>query len=789
MYKILATSLLGLVCCASVWAQRNQLITGTVTDAETSNILRGARITYGSEEHTFTDAEGVFSIPCTSGSVDLSISYMGYTTRELTAYCGEYLQISLYSNPSRLDEVQVTGSTKRQDLREPQSSVALTPKELNRGTGLFLDDAINANVPGVIMQRRGVSSGQQFNIRGYGNGVGFRGANNNFDTQGTKVYLNGIPLTDAEGITTLDDIDFASIGQVDVLKGPASTRYGFAIAGVIHLTSLQPAPGNSSVSQKITAGRYGLLRSTTQLQVGGNSSSLLVNYGHQISDGFMTHNHSQKDFVNTVFNYRANPRQSVNAYFGYSNSYDERGGELTIEQYQNKEYTGNERYIKNNAHSEVVSFRAGLNHTYEFTSWLRNTSTVFGSGISSNASSAGGWTDKNPLNYGLRSVFDLRFKLGENLALYGSTGVELQEQRAMITGYSMVENPDDPDGYNIIGSFKSNQFARSSNSHLFTEWTLELPADFSITAGLGLSAMQIDLEDRLYNPGSDRARKLSALYNGLYSPRIALNKIFSDAFSAYISYSTGFKAPVSGNIVISTTGELNTGLVPEEGRQFELGSKGNLLQDKLGYQLALFQTRFKHKFTSVAVPLDANTTGYTYIANGGSQNHKGIEALVNYRAYESTSGFIRTLTPYANVTYSDFVYKDYQYERLDGDGNTLISDYSGNAVAGVSPWVVNAGIDFRGNAGFYGNLTYQYRDAMPFTSDGENRTDAFTLLNTKVGYRNQFGHFDLDAYVGADNLTGTQYYYMVFVNQLPDAYLPAPYEINYYAGAALNYRF
>ena len=60
----------------------------------------------------------------------------------------------------------------------------------------------------VTMNRRSVSGGQQFNIRGYGNGVrGTNGASSNFDGQGYKVYLNGIPITDAEGITVLDDME------------------------------------------------------------------------------------------------------------------------------------------------------------------------------------------------------------------------------------------------------------------------------------------------------------------------------------------------------------------------------------------------------------------------------------------------------------------------------------------------------------------------------------------------------------------------------------------------------
>src|SRR5690606_21906308 len=144
--------------------------------------------------------------------------------------CTKFLTIGLKPSVSALDEVQLSGTldNTQKVLERPLAVTHLETRELERGTGLYLDDAINANVPGVIMTRRAVSSGQQFNIRGYGNGVGFKGATNNFDGQGYKVYYNNIPLTDAEGITMLDDIDFGSVGSVDVIKGPAGSLYGFA---------------------------------------------------------------------------------------------------------------------------------------------------------------------------------------------------------------------------------------------------------------------------------------------------------------------------------------------------------------------------------------------------------------------------------------------------------------------------------------------------------------------------------------------------------------------------------
>ena len=270
MNKFLAISLMGLFCCTSLLAKQTTSITGTLKDAETSMPLSGARIQYGSNSLTTSDTNGNFFIPCNSKAETLTISYIGYESQHFESLCDQNLQVKLNPIPANLDAVELSGKkAQEQKLSNPQALIHLTAKELNRGNGLFLDDAINANVPGVTMQRRAVSSGQQFNIRGYGNGVGFRGATNNFDGQGYKVYLNGIPLTDAEGITQQDDIDFASIGNVDVLKGPAGTRYGFAIAGAVNLTSIQPAAETTSINQKITVGKFGLLRLTSQLQLGG----------------------------------------------------------------------------------------------------------------------------------------------------------------------------------------------------------------------------------------------------------------------------------------------------------------------------------------------------------------------------------------------------------------------------------------------------------------------------------------------------------------------------------------
>lgn len=803
MKKILIL-FLGIKVPIIAFSQNNQA-KGRVLDELTSNPISGATIKVGN--NTFlSDENGNFNFDCNKG-ITISANADDYKSNSIIIKdCEDVLLVTLRSTKiQNLSEIEITATSNphKEMLYQPSSIARLGLNEIKRGNGLFMDDAINTNIAGVAMQRRTVSAGQTINIRGYGNGIrGANGLSSNFDTQGSKIYLNGILITDAEGITLMDDIDFGSIAGVEVLKGPAGSLYGLAIAGAVNLKTVRPQAGKISIGQDVMFGSYGLQRYTTTLQIGTARSSLLVNYGKQKFDGFMPHTASTKDFVTIVGTYDANEKQSMNVYFGHGNSYDERNGELTASQYDTLNYSGNPAYIKNNAHSNVISARAGFGHTYKFSKNFSNTTTVFASGISSNASSAGGWTDKLPVNYGLRSTFDYSRKLSDKITISGVTGIEAQRQNAQTIGYNMVVDSLNPLGDNLIGSMRSNTYAISKTYSYFTEWTLALPYETSLTAGVGVSNMSIELNDRFYvasnnssNPNVlHKPTQYKNSFNNLVSPHVALNKVINKKISVYASYGVGYKAPVSSYFYIPLTGELNTNLKPEFGTQYEIGTKGLLFKNKLSYQIALFNTIYKDKMTIVAVPNAVNTaTSYTYVANGGTQNNKGLELSIKYTVINSESGFIRNLSPFANLTYSNFKFEEFRFEQLNSTKDeAIINDLTGKYVAGVPPIVYNAGVDFSSNLGIYANMTYSYRGEAYYTAFNDNTkvSKSFGLLNAKVGYtRTFFNHFNLDAFFGANNITSIQYYQMLFANQTPDVYLPGPCEINFFGGLNLKYYF
>jgi len=703
-----------------------------------------------------------------------------------------------------LESVEITSSsnTNQELLKKSVPFSRIEPLELNRGTGITLDDAINTSVPGVLMARRTFSGGQQFNIRGYGNGMGARGISGNHDSQGMKLYLNGIPVTDAEGFTAMDDIDFGSVEKVELVKGPAGTLYGLAIAGVVTLQTIQPKKNEIFIGQNFMGGSYGLFRATTTVAVGGEKHSVLANYGHQQFAGFMPHTNSNKDFCSVIGNFTVSKKQTLNTYIAYTQGRDNRNGELTIEQYEAKDYSGNPAYIKNDAHSGLKVFRAGIEHSFIFDKHISNTTSIFGQGqVLDQSSAGGGWTDKNALNFGFRSIFNLRFVLSKpkEIVLDGIIGVELQKMNGTSVGYNMGADSTNLNGYNIITTVRSNQVLNNLTYSYFTQWSLKLPKGLVINAGIGVSNMSLQLTNRLWalsnnHPGNKTPKIYSVNYNFLTSPSFSIHKIFGNKASVYTCYSMAHRAPVSSNIIINATGELNTGLKPERGQQIEFGTKGNFIKNRLFYSISIFYAQFSNRFSLVAVPDTSKAfTLYSYIYNAGTTRNLGVEFEINYKIIDSQDNFVKLLRPFVNFTYSYYKYGDYEFQSVvknsQNRDSVVTVNYKGNKVAGVAPWVFNIGVDFDTKIGLYANISYSYRAAMAITSDGLNKTKPFGLLNMKIGYLKRFKGFEMNLYVGANNMTCTQYYTMVFLNQLPDSYIPGADKINFYGGVGLRYYF
>ena len=135
------------------------------------------------------------------------------------------------------------------------------------------------------MQTRTPFGGARITLRGYYPSTSGNSPNSN--GLGYQVFLNGIPITDATGTTVLDDIDYSTLGKVEVIKGPNSSRYGSFIGGTVYDgdgasgRKLERASASRSLS-----GSDGMLRTNTTFSHASDGSNFVLNYGHQGYNGF-----------------------------------------------------------------------------------------------------------------------------------------------------------------------------------------------------------------------------------------------------------------------------------------------------------------------------------------------------------------------------------------------------------------------------------------------------------------------------------------------------------------------
>ena len=749
-------------------------VRGTIVDQQTGDPIPGANVLIvGTGTNATTDDNGNFFISSATDFDKISIVRIGYVKRDVAVTDkSKALHIELVPSSVQMTGIQVLGSAQ---LDRAQSIGELTPRDLGRANGISLENSINT-IPGIFMQSRTPWGGQRISIRGY-----YPNFSQNSNGYGYQLFLNNIPITDATGLTIMDDIDFSTLGNVEVIKGPASSAYGSFIAGTVNLKTARPEAGRTTLDEQATGGSYGLFRNNILLQSSGENSDITANYGHQTYKGFRAHTASQKDYVRLTGDFGPNQRQTVSTYLSFNRSYEEIAGELDSADFYNKLAPPQYIYINNDSHIQIESFRAGITNTFRMSDQFSNTTTFFGTGHTMNQPFAHGFNDYNRFSYGARTAFGFQDQCG-NLGINGTLGASFQRTNYTNNGVFIVPAPPNPQRY-------TNQKNYGMNYYLFTEWSITLPAQFIVTVGASLNRNEFGIRNMIpkNNLPNDTTKLQLIAFKPAFTPRISLLKIFNDNVSVYASVSSGYTPPPIANIAANNT--VDTLLKPERAVQYEIGTKGNLMDGRFSYQLALFDLENTDKLVTQTI----NAVNFT--VNAGKQRNRGAELSLSFTALDNPDETFSLLRPWASYTYSDFKYVDFKSNNNIA-ANTV--NYSGNQVARVPRNMFSLGIDAGTDFGLYFFGSFQFVDKAPVTFDNLNFVKSYNLLNAKIGYQQPVSdHLSLNLFVGADNLLGSTYYSFLNVsgsiNGLSQAtggdgyIIPGPYKATVYGGAKLSY--
>ena len=310
--------------------------------------------------------------------------------------------------------------------------------QLDRFNNTGLVSAINTT-PGVRMEERTPGS-YRLNIRG-------SSLRSPFGVRNVKIYYNNIPFTDPGGHSYLNELGFYNFPSVEVIKGPASSLYGAGTGGVLLIESV-PDEWRPSITVDYSAGSYGLQNINTNLKIGKQGFQNILNYQHQVSDGYRDQTNLRRDIATWDATIKANEHSSLSTHFLYADLYYQTPGALTL-----AEYNSNPRGARptigaipgakdTKAAVFEKTFLTGATYIQDFNQDWKNTTTLYAAFTQLKNPTTRNYGRSWEPHFGGRTVFQF-FKKWNESSFTLHAGGEIQKGFISIRIYSNKQgNPD-----------------------------------------------------------------------------------------------------------------------------------------------------------------------------------------------------------------------------------------------------------------------------------------------------------------------------------------------------------
>lgn len=291
----------------------NQCI-GTITDANGEPIIGASVQVKGTHDGAVTDLDGRFSLSNVPKNATLLISYVGFTTQEVT-WKGSPLKIRLTEDQQSLNEVVVVGYGTQKKANLSGSVAQINGKALENRPINNVTSGLQGLMPGIT-------------ITGTNGAPGMDGGS--IRVRGVGTLNNASPYILVDGVETsnLNSLDPQDIESISVLKDAASAAiYGSTASnGVVLITTKRGVSGKPRVSY---SSYYGI-SNATMLMDRMNSADAATYYNMALArsgkkavftdediqkfrDGSDPYGHPNTDWYDLAYKTGFQHRQSVNA--------------------------------------------------------------------------------------------------------------------------------------------------------------------------------------------------------------------------------------------------------------------------------------------------------------------------------------------------------------------------------------------------------------------------------------------------------------------------------------------
>jgi iron complex outermembrane recepter protein len=756
---LLLTSINFFVFIGTLWSQ----VSFQVYDSKSGSPLHGAAIEIPSSNEIFTTDNRGTAVIDVNPPFNASVSFLGYVNR-MVAVTGDRTIFTVYMEPEErmLDEVVVTGYEDNRRLIDIPGAVhRLRPEDVSRFDQTSLVRAMNI-LPGVRMEERSPGS-YRISIRG-------SSLRSPFDVRNVKIYWNGIPFTDPNGITPLNLLDMNQMQRVEVVKGPAASIYGAGMGGVINLNTERADYGQRSLSASTVMGSYNLRRYTLNFENGSENSNYRFIFSRQASDGYREHTEFDRNTFQLFGEIYSSDRHTLSGNVFYSDLFYQVPGGLTPEQYEadRRQPRPGTPFVpgtrEQNASVDYQAFLTSIKSHYVWSDNFENTTAIYGMQSFFKMPFLLDFERETRLGMGGRTSFRLGTNLGQ-MPLEFLAGGEYQQM--FLEGRSFDNDGGRPDTLR----FDDEVMARQGMAFLKAD--LQLSPSFHFTAGMSLNLLEYDIY-RLVGLHDQEPGQVIKNFPNVWSPRVGLVYKISQEVAFHGSFGTGFSPPTVKEIRTSD-GVLNLDLEPEHGTNYEFGFRGTALNRRLNFDITTFTFQLNETIVTYTDEIFATQK----FRNAGSTSQKGLEIMGGFYLLRGSEGLLNSVR--LNGSYARHHFRFRNYVRQE-------QDYSGNKLTGVAPNVATGSLDVKAAAGFYGFFTYHFTDKIPLNDANTFFAPSYQLVDMKLGWEGTINRVGWDIHGGINNALNEIYSLGNDLNPFGGRYFQPAAERNFYFGARMAYR-
>ncbi len=741
-----------------------QNISGKVIDSENTIELSEVEIMDSKNNLiTSTNSKGLFQL---NNFDTYTFIRKGYITKAIVINDSEFQIIGLEPEPEYLNEIQITSTNFHNKLKTSPSAISIiSGKEILSNNTLNIAPIINS-VPGVFMHN-GTLNTNRITIRGIG-------SRNLFGTSKIRAYYEDIPLTNGSGESSIEDIELSTLGRIEILKGPSSSKFGAGLGGTIQLIPDKGQFNEKSFEGNYTFGSFGLQKYLFKVNLGNLTNSAKITYSNTHSDGYRDNNELDRQVISVATNHFLGDKDKLTFIGNYIKLKAFIPSSLNEDDYLNNPESAAFTWGRAKGYEDYKKGLFGISWQHDFNKKTKLITSIFTSFLDSYEPRPFNILKEKTNAIGLRTRIISESELFSK-SLNWTVGGEIFNDKNLYQTYENLYRDFPPEIGSVQGDQLSDLKENRTYLNLFLDSKYKISSKTNFSFGLNLNNTSYKLDDYFNNDSSN----LSGEYNFdiILSPKFGLTHQIHKAAMIYGTISHGFSPPTLEETLLPD-GMINNAIKPESGWNYEIGSRGNIFQDKLFFDLAIYRMNVENLLVA------RRTAGDEYIGiNAGKTQYNGIELALNYHIINSEKFKIYHRN---SIAYNDFKFKEF----IDDE-----NDYSGNQLTGIPKFTFFSQLYVDSEIGIYGFLSFNYVDEIPMRDDNSVYSDAYNLVNAKIGYKKGINKkLFFDIYVGINNLFDEKYASMILINagsfgnNAPRYYYPGE-PMNYYSGASLKYIF